>query len=88
MTFRVKCWTNRVTWGVVGLACLAAPALRAADAPACDPDNAGIKLPPGFCAFVAADGIGVARHMTVAGNGDLYVALMDGGVDGCRHSRE
>ena len=58
---------------------LLAPSLFAA-APACDPDNGGIKLPTGFCAFVAADNVGTARHMVVAANGDLYVALLDGGV--------
>jgi glucose/arabinose dehydrogenase len=42
---------------------------------ACDPDNGGIKVPAGFCALVAADGLGYARHMAVAANGDLYVAL-------------
>jgi glucose/arabinose dehydrogenase len=44
--------------------------------PACDPDNGGIKLPEGFCALVAADGLGTARHMAVAPNGDVYVATM------------
>lgn len=53
--------------------------------PACDPDNGGLTLPAGFCAFVAADGLGTARHLTVAPNGDLYVALQgrtngEGGV--------
>jgi glucose/arabinose dehydrogenase len=50
--------------------------LGAAAPPACDPDNGGIKLPAGFCAFVAADGIGAARHLVVAPNGDVYVAIM------------
>jgi glucose/arabinose dehydrogenase len=45
-------------------------------APACDPDNGGIKLPSGFCALLAVDGIGTARHIAVAPNGDVYVALM------------
>lgn len=49
-----------------------------AAAPACDSDNGGIKLPSGFCALVAADLIGAARHMVVAPNGDLYVALRGG----------
>lgn len=47
--------------------------------PACDPDNGGITLPEGFCAAVIADGVGSeaasARHITVAPNGDLYVAV-------------
>ena len=51
---------------------------------ACDPDNGGLTLPPGFCAAVVANDLGQARHATVAPNGDLYVALMDGGVAALR----
>jgi glucose/arabinose dehydrogenase len=40
---------------------------------ACDGDNAGLTLPPGFCASVFADGLGGVRHMTVAPNGDVLV---------------
>ena len=87
MTSVLNRWTNRFAIGIFALACAAAPSLRAADAPACDPDNAGIKLPPGFCAFLAADSVGVARHMTVAPNGDLYVALKDGGVAALRSTK-
>ncbi|MGH7185404.1 MAG: PQQ-dependent sugar dehydrogenase, partial [Pseudomonadota bacterium] len=43
--------------------------------PACDPDNGGITLPTGFCAVVVADNLGIGRHMAVAGNGDLFVAI-------------
>ena len=50
--------------------------------PMCDPDNGGITLPPGFCALVVAENLGVARHMVVAPNGDLYVALMTSGGRG------
>jgi glucose/arabinose dehydrogenase len=50
--------------------------------PACDPDNGGIKLPAGFCALVVAENLGPARHMTVAPNGDLYVALQTTGGRG------
>ncbi len=42
---------------------------------ACDPDNGGLKLPQGFCALVVAEGLGPARHLAVAANGDVYVAL-------------
>lgn len=45
---------------------------------ACDPDNGGLTLPPGFCAKVVVDGIGSARQAVVAPNGDLYVALLLG----------
>src|SRR5437879_4531923 len=50
--------------------------------PACSPDNAGLKLPAGFCALIVADKVGSPRHMVVAENGDLYVGLSgrDGGV--------
>src|SRR5262245_48910994 len=53
---------------------LAGPASRAATL-ACDPDNGGLKLPAGFCALVVATDLGPARHMAVAANGDVYVAL-------------
>jgi glucose/arabinose dehydrogenase len=56
------------------LAPLAAPAAEKAKLE-CDADNGGIELPAGFCALVAADRVGPARHLTVAPNGDLYVAL-------------
>lgn len=52
----------------------------AAASPACDPGNGGITLPPGFCAYVAADGLGTARHAVVAPNGDLFVGLQNGGI--------
>jgi glucose/arabinose dehydrogenase len=50
----------------------------AAAPPACDPDNGGLKLPEGFCALVIADDVGTARHLTIAPNGDVYVALQEG----------
>jgi len=54
----------------------------AAVLPACDPDNGGITLPAGFCAVVVADQVGAPRHLAVAQNGDLFVALQSrpGGV--------
>jgi hypothetical protein len=51
-------------------------------APVCDPDNGGITLPQGFCALVAADGLGTARHLAVAPNGDVFVALQGQGEMG------
>jgi glucose/arabinose dehydrogenase len=44
-------------------------------APPCAPDNAGLKLPAGFCATLFADSVGLARHMDVAPNGDVIVGL-------------
>lgn len=36
-------------------------------------DQAGLTLPPGFCATVFADDLGRARHLAVGANGDVYV---------------
>src|SRR5688500_14909605 len=46
----------------------------------CDSDNGGITLPDGFCAVVVADltsngAPARARHLVVAPNGDLFVAI-------------
>lgn len=48
---------------------------RARGSVRCDPDNAGITLPPGFCAVVVADRLGAARHMAVTPTGDVFVAI-------------
>ena len=37
--------------------------------------NTGIRLPAGFTATVFADRVGIGRHIDVADNGDVYVAL-------------
>jgi glucose/arabinose dehydrogenase len=68
--------------GVSAVAIAAAVVLVSAQAPMCDPGNGGITLPQGFCALVVADGLGIARHMAAAPNGDLYVALMARGGPG------
>ena len=46
----------------------------------CAPDNGGITLPKGFCAAIFADSLAQPRHITVAPNGDVFVALSGGGV--------
>ena len=65
--------------GIVGTFALfvsARPPVRpSVSSPACDPDNGGLTLPPGFCALVVADQVGSPRHLAVAPNGDLFVAL-------------
>ena len=43
--------------------------------PSCAPDNAGLTLPAGFCAAIAADSLGPIRHIVVAANGDVFAAL-------------
>jgi len=71
---------KRVISVAVAAACAALVAARVggAGAPACDPDNGGIKLPQGFCAAVVADNLGEARHLVAAPDGDLFVSLQGG----------
>lgn len=40
-----------------------------------DASNAGLKLPKGFSAIKAVDGLGEARHIAIAANGDIFVKL-------------
>jgi glucose/arabinose dehydrogenase len=69
--------------GLAGaLGVLALVSLHGQARPSCDPDNGAITLPAGFCALVVADGLGPARHMVAAPNGDLYVALQTTGGRG------
>lgn len=69
----------------------AAPHAQSARPPACDADNGGLTLPAGFCAVVVVDGVGPARHLAVADNGDVYVAVRNapnapGGIVALRDS--
>jgi len=58
----------------------AAPAMAQARAGAqCAEDNAGLKLPTGFCAMIFSDTLRGARHMWIAPNGDVYLAAQGGG---------
>src|SRR5919201_7155135 len=54
---------------------------RAASLPPCDSGNGGLTLPDGFCALVATDNLGPARHLVAAPNGDLYVAIQQNRSD-------
>ncbi|MGE0442705.1 MAG: sorbosone dehydrogenase family protein [Gemmatimonadales bacterium] len=49
-------------------------------APTCAPDNAGLKLPAGFCAVLVADSLGPVRHLAVTPRGDLIAAHNRSGV--------
>jgi len=60
------------------LACGSSRAAPSAQHPECDRGNGGITLPPGFCAAVFADEVGVARHMVVGADGIVYLALESG----------
>jgi len=75
----VKNFLTLVLGAASGALVAAGIALHAAALPDCDPDNGGITLPRGFCALVVADGVGPARHLAIAPNGDAYVALLDDG---------
>ena len=80
---------------------VALQAQTGASIPGCDEGNGGITLPEGFCALVVAENLGRARHLVVADNGDVYVAirnlqnapggvmaLRDTNVDGRADTRE
>src|SRR5205823_6812798 len=70
-----------MSWKTIAALSLAAALQSAYPAnrlPPCEPDNGGITLPAGFCAVVVADQVGRARHLAVAPNGDIFVALEDG----------
>jgi glucose/arabinose dehydrogenase/mono/diheme cytochrome c family protein len=45
------------------------------DLPQPDTDNGGLTLSPGFAALKVVEDLGRARHLVVADNGDIYVAL-------------
>jgi glucose/arabinose dehydrogenase len=45
----------------------------------CPYTDSGLKLPPGFCGTIFADGIGHARHIVVSANNVVYVNTWSGG---------
>jgi glucose/arabinose dehydrogenase len=49
----------------------------AAASPTCEAAPDGIALPEGFCAVTSVDTLGRARHIAVAPNGDLFVAIQN-----------
>jgi glucose/arabinose dehydrogenase len=54
----------------------------------CDADNAGLKLPAGFCATIFADTVRGARHLWVAPNGDVFVSRQGQTVGGITALRD
>ncbi|MGQ0702911.1 MAG: PQQ-dependent sugar dehydrogenase [Gemmatimonadales bacterium] len=46
----------------------------------CAPDDAGLRLPAGFCAQLVGENLGPVRHLAVAPNGDVFAARRDSGV--------
>ncbi len=72
-------WSRPRLIGWMLLAGSAVPCIpAAAQGAACPQDDAGLKLPAGFCASIFADEIGHARHMVVAPNGVVYVNTWSG----------
>jgi glucose/arabinose dehydrogenase len=78
-------WFLAVMLGTLGLAGMPASAQHPRHGPApgtggqaCPSDESGLKLPPGFCATVFADGIGHARDMVVTTNSVMYVNTWSG----------
>jgi hypothetical protein len=49
-----------------------------AQKPACQGDNGGLTLSPGFCATIFADNLGHVRHLVVAPDGTLYANTWSG----------
>ncbi|HWZ62539.1 MAG TPA: c-type cytochrome [Steroidobacteraceae bacterium] len=58
---------------MTGVAQAQSPLVAPSAKPARACPDAGLKLPPGFCATVFADRLGHTRHLTVAPNGVVYV---------------
>ena len=65
--------TYRLALLVIPVAAAALLAMRPGARAACDPDNAGLVLPPGYCATLFASVPGV-RHVAVAPNGDVFAS--------------
>jgi glucose/arabinose dehydrogenase/mono/diheme cytochrome c family protein len=68
------------TWCAIGssASAQAAPTAARSEAASCAENDSGLKLPPGFCATIFADGIGHARHLVVAPDGVVYVNTWSG----------
>jgi len=78
----IPCVSAAVAATLLGSACASGGSAPPADgatvvsrAAQCAPDNAGIRLPEGFCASVFADSLGRIRYLAVAPNGDVYASI-------------
>src|SRR5256884_334805 len=69
--------------GVAALSLSARPSVRL---PPCDPGNAGLTLPEGFCAVVVADQVGTARHLVVAADGKTLFVNVGSPSNACQLS--
>jgi glucose/arabinose dehydrogenase len=60
---------------MVPMLCAPTLAIAQAGTASCAPDNAGLKLPSGFCASIFADSVRGVRQMVVAPNGDVIISM-------------
>ena len=72
---RLTGWLSAALLGTVVLMSATVLHTSSLDIPVPDEGNAGLKLPAGFGALVAADTLGGARHIALTKDGDLYVKL-------------
>ena len=65
---------------IVGMTAGASPTRANAPAqkPACEGDNGGLTLSPGFCATIFADNLGHVRHLVAAPDGTVYANTWSG----------
>lgn len=71
-----RCRTTALLLAAATLGCTGSRAAMRS-LPECDPEDGGLRLPPGFCALVVADEVGAARHLAVSAEGDVYAALRE-----------
>ena len=66
---------SRLLVTILALVMVPSPAVLAQARPVCDPDNAGLVLPAGYCALLVGERLGSVRHIVVADNGDIYAGV-------------
>jgi glucose/arabinose dehydrogenase len=69
-------WLLVMVWVVAGCD-RRAPTPATGSSLKCDPDNGGLALPPGFCAFIVADYFANLRGLAVTPSGDLYATVLN-----------
>lgn len=65
----------RAALGTLGVLAALLTGTESAASPSCDPGDAGLSLPEGFCGLAVADEAGPVRNLVVAPNGDVYATL-------------
>lgn len=65
---------KRTVGAAVVASVLSATVCLAQSGAKCEPENAGLTLPAGFCATVYAESLSGVRHLWVAPNGDVFAS--------------